>query len=246
MELERRTMVVRDMEVRAADDGEGFTVRGHATTWNDPYPVWDFEEQVDRGAIPDDVQSSDVFAFWSHDSAIPLARTVNGSLTLEKDDVGLAVEFTLPDSRVQEAEAIRTGLVDKMSMGFYVTRQRWEEREDDLPDLRTILEMELLEVSPVAMPANPGTDLSPRMKAQLVEARRKCLGPDCKVPDLDQPSVLADADVDLVADALLARLTERYAERGSEAGGEGDGGGEEATTESALRKARLELAERTA
>lgn len=176
---ERRTLVVRDLEVRAADDGDGFKVRGHATTWDDPYPVWDFEEQVSRDAVPDDIQQRDVFAFWSHDSGIPLARTTNGTLTLEKDATGLAVEFGMPAARAAEAEAIRTGLVDKMSMGFFVLRQMWEERED-LPDLRTILEMELLEVSPVALPANPNTDLSEAAKQYLLEARERCLGPQCR------------------------------------------------------------------
>lgn len=183
---ERRTMVVRDLEVRQDGDGEGFQVRGHATTWDDPYPVFDFEEQVARDAVPDDIQSRDVFAFWSHDSAIPLARTTNGTLNLRKDSAGLAVEFNMPASRGPEAEAIRTGLVDKMSIGFYVLRQQWEERED-LPDLRTILEMELLEVSPVALPANPNTDLSEKQKEMLAEARERCLGPRCGKDD-DAPA----------------------------------------------------------
>lgn len=185
---ENRTLVVGRLEVREADEGEGFKVKGHATTWDDPYPVWDFEEQIHRGAIPDDIQSQDVFAFWSHDSAIPLARTTNGSLSLEKDDVGLAVEFGLPASRAAEAEAIQTGLVDKMSIGFYVLRQMWEERKDE-PDLRTILEMELLEVSPVALPANPNTDLSEAARRHLREARRACLGPECGA---DEPAVSDD------------------------------------------------------
>lgn len=198
---EQRTLVVRDLEVRAAEDGEGFKVRGHATTWDDPYPVWDFEEQVSRDAVPDDIQSSDVFAFWSHDSAIPLARTKNGTLTLEKDSVGLAVEFSLPEGRAAEAEAIRTGLVDRMSMGFYVTEQSWLEREGE-PDLRTILGMDLLEVSPVALPANPNTDLSEAMKQQLVEARERCLGPKC-----DRERQGTDPDVMRKARLELAERT---------------------------------------
>ena len=190
MNREVRTLQVLDLEVRAGegDDGEGFRVRGHAMTWDDPYTVWDFEEQVDRGAVPDDIGSQDVFAFWSHDSSIPLARTLNGTLQLVKDEKGLAVDFELPASRAAEAEAISTGLVDRMSVGFFVVRQQWEERKD-LPDLRTILEMQLLEVSPVAIPANPNTDLSAREKEYLVEARAACLGAECK-----RDSETADGD----------------------------------------------------
>lgn len=198
---ERRTLVVRDLEVRAADDGEGFVARGHATTWDDPYTVWDFEEQVSRDAVPDDIQSHDVFAFWSHDSSIPLARTKNGTLKLEKDSVGLAVEFGLPASRAAEAEAIQTGLVDRMSMGFFVTRQMWEERED-LPDLRTILEMELLEVSPVALPANPNTDLSEAAKQQLLEARAQCLGPKCDREAATEPDAMRRRRLELAERTL--------------------------------------------
>jgi len=180
LERERRTIAVSEFEVREAGEGEGFVVKGHGTTFDDAYRVWDFDEVIDRAAIRDDIQETDVFAFWSHDSSIPLARTTNGTLKLSKDDVGLAVEFTMPEERRAEAEAIRTGLVDKMSLGFYVERQRWEEREGDLPDLRTILEMELIEVSAVAMPANPNTDLAPREREAIAEARAECLGPECE------------------------------------------------------------------
>lgn len=172
MEREKRSLQVADLEVREAmeDEPGAFMVRGHALTFDEPYQVWDFLEQWDRGAVPDDIQSRDVFAFWSHDSSIPLARTTNGTLQLAKDQRGLAVEFSLPENRAAEAEAIRTGLVDKMSVGFFVRRQQWEEREGE-PDLRTILEAELLEVSPVAIPANPNTDLSERELQPALEAR---------------------------------------------------------------------------
>lgn len=248
MKVEKRALVVGDLQVRAADDGDGedgFTVRGHALTFDDPYEVWDFEEQWDAGAVRDDIQDTDVFAFWSHDSSIPLARTTNGSLELRKDDVGLAVEFTLPATRQQEAEAIRTGLVDKMSVGFYVKRQRWEERED-LPDLRTILEAELLEVSPVALPANPNTDLSPREQKHLVEARRQCLGPDCRVPEYDAPEAELSRDqVDRLADALLRRLAGKYEEEGRRILEEAHQEEEEEVdvTDMGMRERRLRLAE---
>lgn len=171
---EKRTLLVTDLEVResATEGGDEFVVRGHALTFDDPYPVMDFEEQFSAEAVRDDIQETDVFAFWAHDSSVPLARTKNGTLKLAKDETGLAVEFPLPSSRVQEAEAIRTGLVDKMSVGFRVRKQAWEiDRENGLPDLRTILSADILEVSPVAIPANPNTDLGKRDVQAAIEAR---------------------------------------------------------------------------
>lgn len=175
---ETRSLIVRDLEVREAHEEEkAVRVSGHALTFNDPYQVLDFMEQVAPEAVPDNISNRDVFAFWGHDSTRPLARTSNGTLKLSKDERGLAVDFTLPESAAYEAEAIRSGMVDKMSIGFIVTGQTWQERSGE-PDLRTITEMELLEVSPVAIPANPNTDIAARAHQEWRSALDAAEGPE--------------------------------------------------------------------
>jgi len=209
MGMEKRTLVVRDLEVRQAEEEDGgeFVVRGHALTFDDPYEVMDFQEQFDPAAVRDDIQETDVFAFWSHDSGIPLARTKNGTLQLSKDEKGLAVEFPLPSSRVQEAEAIRTGLVDKMSVGFRVRKQAWEiDREGGLPDLRTILGADILEVSPVAIPANPNTDLGERDVEAALEARDAARA---EMRELEDAEREAEEDLATRMRANRIRLAER-------------------------------------
>ena len=55
-----------------------------------------------------------------------------------------------------------------MSFGFRVRREEWEEAKNDLP-LRTLLEVELFDISPVTFPAYPTTDVGLRS----LEAYRK-------------------------------------------------------------------------
>lgn len=157
MEIERRYVSASDLEVRADDDS--FMTRGHAATFNEPYDLGPFDEQIDPSAFDRSMKESDVRALWNHDSSVVLGRTKSGTLRLAKDDVGLLSEIDFPVSATAQREAIERGDVDQMSFGFRALKDQWEEFEDGR-ELRTILEAELFDVSPVAFPANPNTDLS--------------------------------------------------------------------------------------
>ena len=81
-----------------------------------------------------------------------------GTVRLTTDERGLLAEIDFPKSAVREREAVERGDVTQMSFGFRVLNEEWEERSDGR-ELRTITEAELFDVSPVAFPANPNTDL---------------------------------------------------------------------------------------
>jgi HK97 family phage prohead protease len=58
-------------------------------------------------------------------------------------------------------ESIKRGDITGMSFGFRIKRQEWDETDENNP-LRTILNVDLIEVSPVVFPAYPQTDVSAR------------------------------------------------------------------------------------
>ena len=161
LQLERRYFSIPKLEVRAKDDA--FVAIGHAATFNEPYGVGDFREQVAPGAFDESMKSDEVKALWNHNTDNVLGSSSAGTLRLSTDNKGLLSEMTFPKSAVREREAIERGDVTQMSFGFYTKEDRWERFEDGT-ELRTLVKVQLFDVSPVAFPANPNTDLGAAAK----------------------------------------------------------------------------------
>ena len=100
-------------------------------------------------------------ALWNHDTNHVLGRTTAGALRLDEDGHGLKVEIDPPGSAAGFVESIERGDVSQMSFGFKVLEDRWDEDEEG-QDIRTLLRVKLYEVSPVAFPAYPDTEVGVR------------------------------------------------------------------------------------
>lgn len=165
---ERRAFAARGIEVRAELDAVG-TLVGHASTFSQPYELWDGVREVVRpGAFRRSIEDgADVFALAHHDAAQVIGRRSAGTLRVSEDARGLAVEIDLPATTTGRdlAELVGRGDLSAMSFGFAVRSERWTEDEDGA-ELREILDVELYEVSAVAWPANPNTDLALRSLEQ--------------------------------------------------------------------------------
>lgn len=185
----RSYRTVAEIEIRAARDGEEerMTVDGYATTFNDPYVLWQEDgytvmEQVDRNAF-DSTDMSDVIMQYDHEGRV-FARTSNGTLTLAADDHGMKIVADLGGTELgrQLYEEIKGGYTNKMSFGFTVdadTREITENRETgETTILRTITAIrKLYDVSAVSLPANNATEISARafcegVIAEAAEERR--------------------------------------------------------------------------
>ncbi len=177
----------RNIEVRAlsANDDEKI-VEGYATTFNDPYTLYSFEdyevrEQVDAHAF-DEADMSDVILQFDHSGKV-YARTSNNTLQLRVDDHGLKVRAELSGTEIgrQLYEEIKGGYITKMSFGFTVKAdERLITEEDNKTTvLRTITKIgKLYDVSAVSLPANDATSISARsygegVIAELTEEHRK-------------------------------------------------------------------------
>ena len=180
---------VAQIEVRMAGEGEEerMTVEGYATTFNDPYTLWQEDgytvmEQVDRSAF-DGTDMSDVIIQYDHEGRV-FARTSNGTLTLAADDHGMKIVADLGGTELgrQLYEEIKGGYTNKMSFGFTVeqdTREITENHETgETTILRTITAIrKLYDVSAVSLPANNATEISARaycegVIAEAAEERR--------------------------------------------------------------------------
>lgn len=164
MERERRDLSA-PIEVR--DNSR--TVAGYAAVFNSIADIGGaFREQIAPGAFAKAIDG-DVRALFDHDTSSVLGRTKAGTLRLNEDSRGLAVEIDLPDTQVGRdlTASMARGDIDGMSFGFRVTKQDWDE-SGDVP-LRTIRELELLEVSVVTFPAYADTEVALRS----LEAARK-------------------------------------------------------------------------
>lgn len=166
---EKRSLVL-PVEHRADADGK-VTVAGYAAVFGEVADIGGyFQEVIARGAFTNSLRTADVRAYFDHDRGRVLGRTSSGTLRLREDQKGLAVEIDLPDTTDgRDVKAlIERGDVSGMSFGFFVLRQEWDETID--PPKRTILEVELREVSIVSEPAYDGTTIALR---SLDEARKE-------------------------------------------------------------------------
>ncbi len=163
---EKRELMTNEIEIREDEDGNR-TISGYAVKWKKRSNVlgyfMKFREQFMKGAFADSLEGGDQRFLWSHDRSKVLGRTKNGTLRLKEDDVGLHFELDLPKTTLGDDtyETIKRGDVDGVSFGFRNPDDHIEEFDDDIP-LRTIKKADLFEVSAVAFPAYPDSEVSAR------------------------------------------------------------------------------------
>jgi len=167
-ECEHRALV-RPVERRDVDGVT--TVAGYAAVFGEVADIGGyFQEVIARGAFTETLRTADVRAYYDHDRGRVLGRSSAGTLRLKEDQKGLYVEINLPDT--SDGRDVKTlierGDITGMSFGFSVLRQEWDETVE--PPKRTILEVELSEVSIVSNPAYEGTSIALR---SLDEARKE-------------------------------------------------------------------------
>ena len=150
------------------DGQEGRTLKGHAAVFNKlSVPIAGlFQERIAPGAFTKAILNDDVRALWQHDRSEVLGRTKSGTLRLSEDKRGLAFENDLPETQRANdlIELIQRGDVDEVSFGFRATDEEWEEPKEGSKKLavRTLKEVKLFDISPVAFAAYPHTDVAVR------------------------------------------------------------------------------------
>jgi len=175
---------MKNKEVRMSDvkleETEGkMILEGYAVVFEQETLIGDedrgFKEIIDRTALADTLMKDVPMKYNHTDNFLIIARTKNKSLSLEVDNIGLKVHAELvdTDSNRDIYKMVRSGLLDKMSFSFSVSKQTWD-RSEKIP-IRRILGIErLYDVSIVDLPAYDGTSIYSR-SLDLADAELKAM-----------------------------------------------------------------------
>ncbi|RJP54306.1 MAG: HK97 family phage prohead protease [Anaerolineaceae bacterium] len=163
MDIERRYASLEGIEIRASDT-EAPRMAGFAAVYNVlSEDLGGFRERIAPGAFSKSL-GNDVRALFNHDPNFVLGRTRSKTLGLSETPKGLAVEIFPPNSAQSRSlmESMKRGDIDQMSFGFSVRKngQKWEQEGDIM--VRTLLDVDLIDVSVVTFPAYPKTEIALR------------------------------------------------------------------------------------
>lgn len=158
-----------------------FYVEGFATTFNDPYVLYEYDgiqykEQVDRNAFQS-ADLTDIIMQYDHSGRVYARNKMGGgkspTLIAEPQESGffVAADLSRSDGAKQLYADMASGLIYKMSWAFSVA----EDSYDRETHTRTILRVKkVYDVSAVSYPANPNTDISARSWLDgVIEAEKR-------------------------------------------------------------------------
>lgn len=202
--IERRVFPLT--ELRAEGEGDGpKKIHGYAAVFNSwSVDLGGFRERIAPGAFAQTIQGADVRALFNHDPNYVLGRTKSGTLSLREDSKGLATEVDPPDAQWARdlVTSISRGDIDQMSFGFRTVKDQWAAQDKALQE-RTLLEVELVDVSFVTYPAYART--SAGVRTLLSEA-------DVNVPALvailQRPGLTNDPDERALVNRAIDALSE--------------------------------------
>lgn len=161
-EKETRYFSINNLEVRRTPaEGENSqantTVSGYVVKFNSRSELifGEFYEKVASGAFNRSLKENTIKALWNHDSNFVLGSTKSQTLRLREDNLGLYFEIDLPNNYIGEnsLESIQRGDVDGVSFGFTVRADSWAYLEEEDVYERTLLDIDLVEISPTPFPA---------------------------------------------------------------------------------------------
>ncbi len=152
------------IELREIEGDGGPIISGYAAVFDKmSVELWGFRETIAPGAFTETLKSgNDVRSLVNHDSNQRLGRTSNDTVRINEDKIGLKFDIDPPNTSVgrDTVEDIRNGNLDGMSFMFKTINDKWETKDGE--EVRTLLDVELIEGGPVTFPAYPDTSVALR------------------------------------------------------------------------------------
>lgn len=163
-----------EIEIRSATleaDSKSKTLVGYVVQWNKHSEVlWgEYVERFSPNAFSQSLASgADVRALFEHDHTKLLGRTTSGTLKLHEDNIGLRFELTPPDNQLGRdlLVSVERGDISGMSFGFRTIKNEWDFSVE--PNLRTVQQAELAEITVTSIPAYPDSSLEILKRSQAV------------------------------------------------------------------------------
>lgn len=179
---ERRVFELSDLRVEHRAEGDGPSrLAGHAAVFDAlSLDLGGFRERIAPGAFAASIAEDDIRALFNHDPNLVLGRNAAGTLRLAEDDAGLAIGIDLPGTQFARdlAVSIERRDITQMSFAFRTVSDEWQMIDGE--PIRTLLAVQLFDVSPVTFPAYPQTDVAVRsMEAwrERMEAEQRAAVP---------------------------------------------------------------------
>lgn len=154
----------RNLGAFETQENNEYLVRGYASTF-EPYLMFEddgvgYYERIAPNAF-DEADMTDVVFLRDHVGRV-LARTKNGAVKLSVDNHGLNTETNLglTEASKEMFEDIATGNYSQMSFSFVVARGG-DHFEEEVRKVTRVIDRvaKIYDISAVAFPANPGTDI---------------------------------------------------------------------------------------
>jgi len=172
--MDRRTMVCRQTEYRAAEENGELYIEGYFAIFNSIYEIAPgLTESIAPGAFSSAL-GRDIRALTNHDTTLVLGRNKASTLELREDGHGLwgRVCINREDSDAMNLyHRVQRGDVNQCSFGFKILEEDTEYREDGSVHF-TIRVVELYEVTVATFPAYEETAVAAR-SAQAEEIKRR-------------------------------------------------------------------------
>lgn len=152
------------VEFRASVGVEGNALVGLAHVFGKTADTWGGKEKFAAGAFDEALKRSDVRAFVQHDQSKVLGRQSAGTVTLAADAKGLAYRIDLPNTTFANdlKESVARGDVTDMSFGFIPDKFQLAYDARGVQTRTHTSVKELVDISPVALPAFGGTSVNLR------------------------------------------------------------------------------------
>ena len=163
MDILKRTWDLDEAAIDRNEEADIIRFAGHAAVFDQPTIIGSTRFGFIEAIAPDafrDVLADDVRLLINHDG-LPLARTINGTLILSQDSIGLHNEaiFAPTDEARNLAILLERGDVNQQSFAFTIEDESWSTREHEGVDMdfRTINKVgRLYDTSIVTYPAYEG------------------------------------------------------------------------------------------
>lgn len=160
---ETRTLAAAEFRVVTSDDGSR-TLSGLIPYNSLSADLGGWNEMIAPGAFSTALEpTADVVCLRDHDASILLGRTKSKTLVLSDSDEGLRFSCSLPKTTQASdlAESVDRGDLDANSFGFICVEDKWlADKSGNM--LRTLVSVELLEISPCSFPAYPASQVAVR------------------------------------------------------------------------------------
>ena len=184
--MENKEIRRYDFEIRAKkteQEKRGGQLTGLPIVFDQATDLGFCDEIIDRDAL-NDTDLKDVMFLVGHDtSGIPLARSrnnnENSTMQMTVTERGMEIRVDLDtENNPRAAElysAVQRGDITGMSFMFTVDKDEWDDPDGDHPTRRIMSIRKVYEVSAVAFPAYPQTNIQAASEGDTLDSARATL-----------------------------------------------------------------------